>query len=81
MERITPIVKLKTLVLKLRLCDYSDPYILLSGSVTITGAGADDAVRRVGKRNCAPFIDRISEINNTQIDNTKYIDFAMPIYN
>ena len=31
--------------------------------------------------NCAPFTDSISEINNTQIDNAKYLDVAMPIYN
>ena len=27
------------------LCDYSDGYILVSGTTTITGAGADDAAR------------------------------------
>ena len=32
-------------------------------------------------KNCAPFTDFISEINNTQIDNAKYIDIVMPIYN
>ena len=29
-------------MLKLSLCDYSDAYILASGSITITDAGADD---------------------------------------
>ena len=32
-------------------------------------------------KNCASFTDYISEINNTQIDNVKYIDFAMAVYN
>ena len=32
-------------------------------------------------KNCAPFTDCISEINNTQIDNAKYIDVVMPMYN
>ena len=27
-------------------CYYSDAYILISGAVTITGAGADDAIKR-----------------------------------
>ena len=27
-----------------------------------------------------PFIDCISEINNTQIDNAKYMDIVMPMY-
>ena len=31
--------------------------------------------------NLAPFIDCISEINNTQIDNAKYLDVVMPMYN
>ena len=32
-------------------------------------------------KNCAPFAEYISEINNTQIDNAKDIDVLMPIYN
>ena len=32
-------------------------------------------------KNCAPFTDCISEINNTQIDNAKDIDLVMPMYN
>ena len=32
-------------------------------------------------KNCAPFADSISEINNTQIDNAKDIDVVMPMYN
>ena len=67
---------------------YNDAYILVSGTITITGAGADDAAKRLDERNkvvifknCAPFTDCISEINNTQIDNVKYIDAVMPMYN
>ena len=29
------------------LCDYSDAYILVSGTVTITEAGGDDAEKRL----------------------------------
>ena len=32
------------------LCDYSYGYILASGIITITAAGADDAERRVDER-------------------------------
>ena len=45
-------------------------------------------MRRSGERNkglksknCAPFADCISEINNTQIDNAKYVDVVIPMYN
>ena len=31
--------------------------------------------------NCVPFINCISEINNTQVDNAKDIDIVMPMYN
>ena len=72
-------------MLRLSLCDYSDAYILVSGTITITGAGNDDAARRLDKRNkgvnCASFTDCIREINNTQIDNIKCIDAVMPMYN
>ena len=32
-------------------------------------------------KNCAPFTDCISEINNTQVDNAKHIDVLIPKYN
>ena len=75
-------------MLRSSLCDYSDAYILVSGTITITGAGNEDAARRLDERNkgvisknCASFTDCISEINNTQIDNAKYTDAVMSMYN
>ena len=75
-------------MLKSSLCDYSDAYILVKGTIKITGVGADAAARQADERdkgvvfkNCAPFTDCISEINNTQVDNAKYIDIVMPMYN
>ena len=57
-------------------CDYADAYILIKGTVTVTGAGADAAARQVYERNksviyknCAPFTKCISRINGTDIDN------------
>ena len=75
-------------MLKSILCDYSDAYIFVKGKVTITGAGDDAAARQADERdkgvafkNCVPFTNCISEINNTQIDNAKDIDIVMPMYN
>ena len=75
-------------MLKSSLCDYSDAYILVKGTITITGAGVDAAARQADERdegvafkNCAPFTNWISEINNTQVDNAKDIDIIMPMYN
>ena len=68
------------------LCNYSDAYILVSGTITITGAGNDDSAKRADKRSkgvifkkCAPFTECISSINNIQIDHAK--DIVMPMYN
>ena len=63
-------------MLKSSSCDYSDAYILVSGTITVVGAGADAATIASDKNNkqaifkkCAPFNDCITEINNTQVDN------------
>ena len=75
-------------MLKSSLYDYSDAYILVKGTITITGEGADAAVAQADERdkevvfkNCAPFTNCISEINNTQVHNAKDIDIVMPMYN
>ena len=75
-------------MLKSSLCDYSDAYILVKGTITINGAAADAAARQADERdkgvafkNCASFTNCISEINNTQVDNAKDIDIVMPMYN
>ena len=67
-------------MLRTSFCDYSDVYILVSGTITITGAGNDNSAKRLDERN-KEVIFQDCEINNTQIDNAKYIDVAMPIYN
>ena len=41
----------------------------------------DERNKRVIFKNCAQFTDCISDINNVQIDNGKYIDIVMPMYN
>ena len=42
--------KFKTSVLRTSLYDYSNAYILVSGTITITEAGNDDAARRLDER-------------------------------
>ena len=75
-------------MLRSSLCDYADAYILVKGTITITGAGDDAAARRADERkkdvifkNCAPFIMWLSKLNNTEIDNAQNIDIVMLIYN
>ena len=79
-------IKFKTTMLKSSLCDYSDTYILVKGTISVTntataGAAANNINKKVIFKNCAPFTNCISKINNTQIDNAKDIDIVMPMYN
>ena len=74
-------------MLRSNLCDYLDAYILVKGTITITVAGDDDVAKRVDERNkgvifknWVPFTKCISRINNTDRDNAKDIDIAMPMY-
>ena len=73
-------------MLKSSLCDYSDAYILVKGTITVNNTAAAGAVvnntnKKVIFKNCAPFTNCISEINNIQIDNAKDINIVMPMYN
>ena len=71
-------------MLKLGLCDQSDAYILVGGTITVPNTGTatvPNNIKNIRIKNCAPLTDCISEINNPQIDNAKKIDVLMPIYN
>ena len=81
-------IKFKTTMLRSDLCDYIDVYILVKGTITITGAGDDDAAKRLDERNkgvifknCAPFTKCTSRINNTDIYTARDFDIVMPMYN
>ena len=61
-------------MLSSNLCDYADSYILLKGTITITGKGdnageiqGDERDIGVTFKNCAPFTKCISRINNTDM--------------
>ena len=75
-------IRFNITMLRSNLCDYADAYILVKGTITITGVGDNVAARRADERekgvifkNCVPFIERISRINNTEIDNAKVFIF------
>ena len=81
-------IKFKTTMLRSNLCDYADAYILVKGTITITGAGdiaparqADEREKGVIFKNCAPFTKCINRINNTNIDTAQDIDIVLPMYN
>ena len=75
-------------MLRSNLCDYADAYILVKGTIRITGAGDDAAARQADERdkgaifkNCAALTKCTSRINNKDIDNAQDIDVVMPMYN
>ena len=81
-------IRFKTIMLKSSLCDYSDAYMLVKGTIRTTGAGVDAAAKQADERdkglifkNCAQFINCKTEINNTEIDNAQDIDIVMPVQN
>ena len=81
-------IKFKTTMLRSSLCDYADAYILVKGTITITGAGDDAAARRADERkkgvifkNCVSFTKNVSKINDTEIDNAQDIDIVMQMHN
>ena len=77
--------KFKTSMLRSSLCDYSDAYIAVKRTITVPNIGTvatqNNRNKEVIFKNCTPFTDWMSEINNTQIDNAKDIDVVMNIYN
>ena len=54
-------------------CDFSDTYILVSGTITVAtlAVGRGNNNLQVVFKNYATFTNCIREINNTQIDNAK----------
>ena len=59
-------IKFKTSMLRSSLCDYSDAYIVASGTITIAAlaAGGGNNNMQVVFKNCAPFTNCISKIQN-----------------
>ena len=69
-------IRFKTSMLRSSLCDHSDAYILVKGNITVNntadaGVAANNTNKKVIFKNCPPFTNCISKINNTQIDNAK----------
>ena len=71
-------IKFLTNSLKSSFCDYSDAYMLVTGDITAT---PNNAATQVRFKNCAPFQKCRTEINETFVDETDFINIAMPMYN
>ena len=75
----------KTSMLGSDFCDFSDAYIAVKGTITLTKTNWRRIIDRRNKvlafKNNVPFTNCISKINNVFIDNAEDLDVVMPMYN
>ena len=82
-------IRFKTPMLRSNLCDYSDAYILVKGTIIVTAPGVhndannirDKRNRPVILKNNAPFVSCITRINGELIEDADDLDIVMPMYN
>ena len=75
-------IRFKTSVLRSDLCDYSDAYVWVKGTITVTDPNNNaNFDRRLRLKNDAPFISCISKINGELVENVEDLDIVMPMYN
>ena len=82
-------IRFKTLMLRSNLCDYSDAYILVKGTITFTAPGVNNDANNIRDKrnkplilkNDAPFVSCITIINGELIEDADDLDIVIPIYN
>ena len=79
-------IRFKTSMIRSNLCNFSDAYILVKGTIIVpntaaAGASVNNTNKRVILKNCVPFTDCITKINNTQVDDAQDINIVIPMYN
>ena len=82
-------IRFKTPMLRSNLCDYSDAYILVKGTITVTAPGYNNNVNNIRDKrnrplilkNNAPFVSCITRINGELIEDAYDLDIVMSIYN
>ena len=79
-------IRFKTPMLRSNLCDFSDAYILVKVTITVTAPGANSGAnnirdkrnRPVILKNNGPFVSCIRRINGELIEETNDLDIVMP---
>ena len=82
-------IRFKTSMLRSNLCDYSDVYILIKGTITVTAPGVNNGAnnirdkrnRPVILKNNVPFVSYITRINGELIEDADDLDIVMSMYN
>ena len=76
-------------MLRSNLCNYSDAYILVKGTITVTALGANNSANNIRDKknrplilkNNARFISCITRINGELIEDVDDLDIVMPMCN
>ena len=71
-------------MLRPNLCDYSDAYIVVKGTIDLLAAAVnenDKIQEDVAFRNNVPIRSCVSKINSTSTDNAEDFDLVMSMYN
>ena len=76
-------------MLRSSLCDYSDGYILVKGTITVTAPGVNNGANNIRDKrnrplilkNNAPFVSCITRINGELIEDADDLDIVIPKYN
>ena len=63
-----------------------DAYVPSKGTITVSNTAAADVTvnntnKKVIPKDCAPFTDCITEVNNTQVNDAQKINIVMSMYN
>ena len=82
-------IRFKTPMLRSSLCVYSDAYILVKGTITVTAPGVNNNANNIRDKrnrplilkNNAPFVSCITRINAELIEDADDLDIVMSIYN
>ena len=78
-------IRFKTSMLRSDLCDSSDAYIVVKGTITLTETNERGIIdirnSFLAFKNNAPFTNCISKINNVLIDNAEDLTVVIPMHN
>ena len=82
-------IRFKTPMLRSNLCDYSDAYVLVKDTITVTAPGANNNANNIRDKrnrplilkNNAPFVSCITIINGELIEDADDLDIVMSMYN
>ena len=82
-------IRFKTPMLRSNLCDYSDAYIFVKGTITVTSPGVNNNTKNIRDKrnrpvilkNNAPFFSCITRINGELIEDADDLDIVMLMYN